>query len=100
MQLPEGFQTNLSKQPTALTQQEKFLLGLVRALLTKSEIFMIYEFPIGLTQAEQENIKQILLTLKKERTILIFSALNPVNDIIDRHFFIKNGNITEEKIIK
>ena len=69
MQLPEGFQTNLSKQPTALTQQEKFLLGLVRALLTKSEIFMIYEFPIGLTPAEQENIKTFLLWLFQQGVV-------------------------------
>ena len=100
MQLPDGFQTNLSKQPNLLSQQEKFLLGLVRALLTKSEIFMIYEFPIGLNQTEQDTIKQILLSLKKSRTILIFSALNPVDDIIDRHFIIHKGNITEEKIQK
>ncbi|MBR2909566.1 MAG: ABC transporter ATP-binding protein [Clostridia bacterium] len=97
MQLPEGFQTNLSKQPTALSQQDKFLLGLVRALLTKSEIFMIYEFPVGLNQTEQNTIKEILLTLKKERTILIFSALNPVEEIIDRHFLIEKGNIKEQQ---
>ena len=97
MQLPEGFQTNLSKQPTALSQQDKFLLGLVRALLTKSEIFMIYEFPVGLNQTEQDTIKEILLTLKKERTILIFSALNPVEEIIDRHFLIEKGNIKEQQ---
>lgn len=97
MQLPEGFQTNLSKQPTALSQQDKFLLGLARALLTKSEIFMIYEFPVGLNQTEQNTIKEILLTLKKERTILIFSALNPVEEIINRHFLIEKGNIKEKQ---
>ena len=70
---------------------------MTKALLTKSEIFMIYEFPVGLNQTEQNTIKEILLTLKKERTILIFSALNPVEEIIDRHFFIEKGNIQEQQ---
>lgn len=95
MNLPEGFQTNLSKQPNALSQQDKFLLGLARALLTKSEIFMIYEFPIGLNSIEQEIIKETLLKLKQERTILIFSALNPVENILDRHFTITKGEVSE-----
>jgi len=100
LSLNEGYDTNLSKKPTALNERDKFLLGLARALLTQSEIFMIYEFPVGLTQAEQEIIKNILLELKKRRTIIIFSAENTVRDIIDKHFFIKSGEVEEIKTNK
>ena len=100
MNLPEKYETNIITNPKSLSDKDKFMLGLARALLTESEIFMIYEFPIGLTQPEQEIIKQTLLTLKKQRTIIIFSAENKVNDIINRHFYIKNGNIEELEIKK
>lgn len=98
MLLPEKYDTNLTTNPKALNEKDKFILGLARALLTNSEIFMIYEFPIGLTQTEQEVIKQTLLKLKKQRTIIIFSAENKVNDIINRHFYIKTGNVEELEI--
>jgi len=100
MNLPEGYQTNLSKNPTSLSLQNKFLLGLARSILTKSEIFMIYEFPIGLNSKEQNTIKETLLNLKKQRTIIIFSAENTVNEIIDKHFYIKAGDVKEMKIVK
>lgn len=100
MSLPNKYDTNLTKTPTALSSQEKFLLGLARALLTKSEIFMVYEFPVGLSESEQEYVKKVLLSLKSSRTILIFCSSNPVNDIIDRHFLVKNGKIEEVKLNK
>ena len=95
MTLPEKYETNIIKNPKALSDKDKFLLGLARALLTESEIFMIYEFPIGLSKAEQEIIKQTLLNLKKRRTVIIFSAENRVNDIINRHFYVKAGIVEE-----
>jgi len=98
--LPEGYETNLSKNPTALSDPNRFLLGLARAVLTKSEIFMIYEFPVGLNQTELETIIQTLKELKKQRTILIFSADNKMADIIDRHFIIKAGEVNEINLNK
>ena len=98
--LPEKYDTNLTTNPKALNDKDRFLLGLARALLTESEIFMIYEFPIGLTQKEQNIIKEILLNLKSHRTIIIFSAENKVNDIIDKHYYIKNGVVEELEIEK
>ncbi len=98
--LPEGYETNLIKNPSALSAQQKFLVGLARALLTKSEIFMIYEFPIGLNEKEQETIKHLLNELKGERTILVFSAQNPIDDILDRHFKIEKGNVVEVPVKK
>lgn len=95
MALPEGYQTNLSVTPNALNLQQKFLLGLARALLTKSEVFMVYEFPIGLSDKEQATIKKLLSKLKSERTIIVFSALNPIDDILDKHYFVEKGNVKE-----
>ncbi len=96
--LPNGYDTNLSQNQSALSAKDKFLLGLARALLTKSEIFMVYEFPVGLNESEQKTIKNVLNKLREERTILIFCATNPVSDIIDRHFLFEKGVITEQKV--
>ncbi len=95
--LPEGFNTNLSKNPTALSDYAKFLLGLARAVLSESEIVIIYEFPIGLSENEKNTIQEVLSELKKERTILIFSASNFLEKILNRHFLIENGNVTSFK---
>ncbi len=100
MSLPNKYQTNLTQNPTTLTSQEQFLLGLARALLTKSEILIIYEFPLGLSEKEQMIIKQVLLKVRKSRTILIFCATNPASEIIDRHFKIENGEISEINLNK
>ena len=95
MALPDGYNNNIIKNPTALSAQTKFLLGMARALLTKSEIFMMYEFPTGLGEKEQKTMIHILEKLRSSRTILIFSALNPVEEILDRHFIIEKGLVTE-----
>jgi len=100
LSLPDKYETNLTKNPKALNDKDKFLLGLARALLTESEIFMIYEFPIGLNTDEQNIIKQTLTKLKKKRTVIIFSAENTVNDIITKHYYVKAGNVEELKINK
>ncbi len=95
MALPDGYNTNLSLNPTALTDGQKFLLGLARTLITKCDILMIYEFPVGLSEKEQKQIKNTLTSLKSRQTILIFSAINVVEDIINRHFLIENGKVSE-----
>jgi len=100
LNLPEKYETNLTKNPKALSDKNKFLLGLARAILTESEIFMIYEFPVGLNKSELSLIKETLMNLKKKRTIIIFSNENTFNDIITKHFYVKAGNVEELKIKK
>lgn len=95
MSLPDGYNTNLSLNPTAMTDGQKFLLGLARTLLTKCEILMIYEFPIGLLPKEEKQIKNVLASLKSRFTIIIFSANNMVEEILNRHFLIENGKVSE-----
>ena len=95
MALADGYNTNLSLNPSALNDGQKFLLGLARALLTKCEILMIYEFPVGLSNKELKQIKSIITSLKSRHTILVFASNNPIDDIITKHFLIENGNITE-----
>lgn len=89
--LKNGYLTNLTTEN--INSYLRFMIGLARSILTESEIICIYEFPIGLTNDEINNIKKVLNNLKKYHTILIFSASNLINDIVDNHYIIENGNL-------
>lgn len=89
MQLPHKFHTNISELPMA----KQYIIGLVRTLLTQSEIIVLYEFPIILSAKDEENIKKILLELKQEKTILIFSASESLIPLADKIYKIERGKI-------
>lgn len=93
--LENGYNTLLLKNLDELKIEEKFLLSLARVLLTNASVIMIYELPAGLTDEEIEPIKKALKALKKEKTIIIFSANNDIPEIIDRHFYIENKTLKE-----
>lgn len=95
--LPHGYNTNIIKEPNSLNHFELFLLGLSRSLLTNSEIILIYELPIGLTKEELIIIKNILISLKGTKTLILFSATNPFNSIFDNHFLVENGKIYKQE---
>ena len=92
--LPLKLNTNLNKIDNELSPFYLFLLGLLRAYLTKSEIIMIYEFPSGLNKIEISILKSILMKLKKIKTILIFTALDIVDNLSDKIILIKNGKVS------
>lgn len=91
MSLPKKFHTDIHELPIA----KRYIIGLVRTLLTESEIIILYEFPLILSLTEEENIKKILLDLKKEKTIIIFSASNSLLPLADRTYKMERGKIVE-----
>ena len=97
LNLPNGIETNITQSPESLNNYLLFMIGLARSLLTNSEIILIYEFPIGLTHKEQDNIRRIITNLKKTKTIIIFCATNFSFLKYDQHFIIENGNVELKK---
>ena len=91
MGLPKKFNTEISTLP----YEKLYLLGLARAILTGSEILIVYEFPQNLTDAETENIKHILHKMHGGRTIIIFSAKDYCNDISDKIITMERGEIKD-----
>ena len=91
MALPQGYDTPINKHIDKISPEFQFLLGLARALLTDSEIVMIYETPTGLTSNEKNHIKQTLSKLKDTRTFLIFSASRDMESIADATYEIDDG---------
>ena len=74
---------------------KKYIIGLIRTLLTKSEIIVLYEFPIILSEIEETDIKNILLSLKEEKTIIIFSASEKLIPISNKVYKIERGKIVD-----
>lgn len=97
MTLPNTYQTNLNDK-NAFTIFEKFQLSLARALLTNSDVLLIYEIPVGITPQETQLLKDILKTLKKTKTIIMFSANNLFPDLLNKHYKIKNQTLTEQPL--
>lgn len=93
MELPRKFHTDIVELPLA----KKYIIGLVRTLLTQSEIIILYEFPLILSLKEEENIKNILLDLKNEKTIIIFSARDSLLSLADITYKIERGKIVETR---
>ena len=100
MSLPNTYQTSLQTEPNIFSNFEKYLLSIARAILTGSNVLLLYEFPTGITTEEQETIKNILKTLKRTKTIIIFSALNLFPELLDKHFIVENNKVSEQKTEK
>ena len=87
--LPKKFNTQI----TTLSYEKLYLLALARAILTKSQILVLYEFPTNLSDKERENVKTLLQSMHGTRTILIFSARDYCSDISDKIISVDNGEI-------
>lgn len=97
MSLPNTYQTLIQDNENGLSTFEKFQLSIARAVLASSDVILFYEFPPALTDQEKQTIFSILKTLKKEKTIIIFSALNLFPELTNKHFIVENNTVKEEK---
>jgi ABC-type multidrug transport system fused ATPase/permease subunit len=89
--LPDKFNTDIDY----LSYEKQYLLLLTRAILTRTEIMVIYELPSFLSDEEKENIKNILSKIHGSRTILIFSGQDFCVDFADKIIEIEKGRIKQ-----
>lgn len=92
--LPKGYNTDINKSKNLISNEKLFLFALCRILLTKSEVIILYELPTSLTEEEMENIKNILKKYSEEKTIIIFTAQDMVDDIADKIIKVSRNVIT------
>jgi len=88
-ELPKKFNTSINTLP----YEKLYLLALARAILTTSQVLVLYEFPTNLSDQERANVKSILRSMHGTRTILIFSARDYCSDISDKIVNVDNGEI-------
>lgn len=90
---PQKYNTNINNK--IISEEKKFLISLARAILSNSEIILIYEVPKTLTLEEEEKLRKILLKLKSQKTIILFTANYNYSKIADNTYVIEEGQIKE-----
>lgn len=94
--LPEGYDTVLHQGGAALSQGEKQLLTIARAVLRNAPILILDEATSSVDTVTEQRIQKAMLALSEGRTsIIIAHRLSTIRDA-DRIVVIEDGRITEQ----
>ena len=95
-QLPQGYQTNLSERAGNLSQGQRQLLSIARAILADPAILILDEATSSVDTRTEARIQKALLTLMEGRTSFVIAhRLSTIRDA-DRVVVIDNGAVVEE----
>ena len=95
-QLPDGYHTNLSERAGNLSQGQRQLLSIVRAILANPSILILDEATSSVDTRTELRIQKALLRLMEGRTsIVIAHRLSTIRDA-DSIVVINNGEIVEQ----
>jgi ATP-binding cassette subfamily B protein len=95
-QLPQGYQTNLSERAGNLSQGQRQLLSITRAILAGPAILILDEATSSVDTRTEIRIQKALLRLMRGRTSFVIAhRLSTVQDA-DRVVVINNGEIVEQ----
>ena len=95
--LPNGFNTIIEENNTNISGGEKRLLSLARTLLKKSKVLILDEVTSFLDTKATMKMKDVLLKLKKEHTIIIVTHKRELIKIADQIIKLDNK---KSKIIR
>ncbi len=89
--LPKGFETDISEiSNTGL----RFLIGLVRAILSNSNILMVYEIPQDTDEKFRQHIVNLVKSYDLNKTVILFTHSNDYDEIADCVYEVKNGKVS------
>jgi ATP-binding cassette subfamily B protein len=95
-QLPQGYQTQLSERASNLSQGQRQLLAIARAVLANPGILILDEATSSVDTRTEARIQKSLLRLMTERTSFVIAhRLSTIRDA-DQIFVIDNGEIVEQ----
>ena len=95
-QLPQGYQTRLSERASNLSQGQRQLLSITRAVLADPEILILDEATSSVDTRTEARIQKALLRLMKGRTSFVIAhRLSTIRDA-DHVVVIDNGEIVEQ----
>jgi len=95
-QLPKGYATNLSERAGNLSQGQRQLLSITRAILANPAILILDEATSSVDTRTEVRIQSALLNLMKGRTSFVIAhRLSTIRDA-DRVVVINNGQIVEQ----
>jgi len=95
-QLPHGYQTNLSERASNLSQGQRQLLSIARAILADPAILILDEATSSVDTRTEARIQKALLRLMKGRTSFVIAhRLSTIRDA-DQVLVINHGEIVEK----
>jgi ATP-binding cassette subfamily B multidrug efflux pump len=94
-QLPQGYQTTLSERASNLSQGQRQLLAIARAILADPGILILDEATSSVDTRTEARIQKALLRLMKGRTSFVIAhRLSTIRDA-DQLLVVKEGEIVE-----
>ena len=95
-QLPDGYQTNLSERAGNLSQGQRQLLAIARAILSDPGILILDEATSSVDTRTEARIQKSLLRLMESRTSFVIAhRLSTIRDA-DNVIVINDGEIVEQ----
>lgn len=95
-QLPQGYQTQLSERASNLSQGQRQLLAIARAVLANPRILILDEATSSVDTRTEARIQKSLLRLMEGRTSFVIAhRLSTIRDA-DQVLVINNGEIVEK----
>jgi ATP-binding cassette subfamily B multidrug efflux pump len=95
-QLPHGYQTQLSERASNLSQGQRQLLAIARAILANPGILILDEATSSVDTRTEIRIQEALLRLMEKRTSFVIAhRLSTIRDA-DQVLVINNGEIVEK----
>lgn len=94
--LPKGYNTVINEEERLLSDGDKQLLVIARALLTKSEILLFDEVTSNIDSNSTTRIGEILKDLKQDHTIIMITHKPEMMEIADRVIVLDNGKVVSK----
>lgn len=95
-QLPQGYETKLSERASNLSQGQRQLLSIARAILADPSILILDEATSSVDTRTETRIQKALLRLMEGRTSFVIAhRLSTIRDA-DKVIVIKDGEIVEQ----
>ena len=93
MSLPKGYNTIIGDINNHLSDGDKQILAIARALLSKAEILLLDEVTSNIDPSSTIKIGKILNDLKVDHTIVMITHKPEMMDIADRVIVLDNGKV-------
>ena len=98
MSLPKGYNTVINDEERLLSEGQKQLLVIARAILTKAEILIFDEVTSNIDPNSTTKVGEILTDLKQDHTIVMITHKPEMMQIADRVIVIDKGKVVSKGI--
>lgn len=95
-QLPQGYETILSEDGGSLSQGQRQLLSIARAILASPAVLILDEATSSVDTRTEQHIQQAMLTLMKGRTSFVIAHRLSTIKEADLILVINNGEVIEK----